>query len=152
MKKLWLVLFLLALLALAACGGAGNPGGAADAPVAEGQAIGKQVAVPGAGSYTDITVPELQKMLENKDFLFVNTHVPFEGDIPNTDLSIPYDQVSQNLDKLPADKDAKIVLYCRSDRMSNIAAKELVQMGFTNIYQLEGGFTEWEQQGLPLNK
>jgi rhodanese-related sulfurtransferase len=148
MKKSLLIVILLASLALAACGGAPP----AQAPAAEGQAIGKLVEVPGAGSYTDITVPELQKMLENKDFLFVNTHVPFEGDIPGTDISIPYDQISQNLDKLPADKDAKIVLYCRSDRMSNIAAKELVKLGFTNIFQLDGGFIEWENQGLPINR
>ena len=110
---------------------------------------GKPIAVSG-GEYQDISTAELKTMLENKDFVFVNVHIPFEGDIPDTDLSIPYDEISQHLDLLPADKDAKIVLYCRSDRMSMIAAEELVRQGYTNIFNLDGGFLDWEQQGFPI--
>src|SRR4030042_104106 len=83
--------------------------------------VGEMVAADG-GSYTDASVAELQTMLENKDFSFINVHIPFEGDIANTDLSIPYDEISQNLDMLPGKND-KIVLYCRSGRMSDIAAR-----------------------------
>ena len=57
--------------------------------------------------YKDISVAELQTMLESKDFLFVNTHIPFDVDIPNTDLSIPFNEVEQYLDQLPSDKDAQ---------------------------------------------
>jgi rhodanese-related sulfurtransferase len=76
------------------------------------------------GSYTNISADELHTLLQNKDFVFINVHIPFEGDIADTDLSIPYDQITEpvNLSQLPADQDAKIVLYCRSGRMSEIAA------------------------------
>ena len=89
-------------------------------------------------------------MLEKKDFLLVNTHIPFEGDIPGTDLSIPYNEIQQNLSQLPSEKDAKIVLYCRSDSMSRAAAESLVQLGYTNLYNLEGGFIAWQQAGFSL--
>ncbi len=140
-KKLWLLL-ITALLLTACSVGTGPKEGSADV-------MGKQVAVPG-GSYTDISVAELQQMLEDKDFTFVNVHIPFEGDIPDTDLSIPYDKIDQHLDELPADKDAKIVLYCRSDRMSGIASETLVGLGYTNIWNLDGGMVAWERAGLPL--
>ena len=65
-----------------------------------------QVQVRG-GAYTEIGVNELQSMLKDKDFTLVNVHIPFEGDIPNTDVSIPYDQIAQNLDQLPAEKMSK---------------------------------------------
>ena len=73
--------------------------------------------------YTDISPDELNAMLANKDFLLVNTHIPFEGDLPQTDLSIPYNEIGANLQLLPAHKDAKIVLYCRSDRIAGLLRK-----------------------------
>lgn len=102
------------------------------------------------GTYTNITVAELQTMLEQKDFQLVNVHIPFEGDLPETDLSIPYNEIDQHLDQLPQDKNAKVVLYCRSDRMSTIAAEQLVELGYTNVWNLKGGMVAWEQAGLPL--
>lgn len=115
------------------------------------EAVGQQISVPG-GVYTDVSVAELQAMLMNKDFTFVNVHIPFEGNIANTDLSIAYDEIDQNLGQLPADKAAKIVLYCRSDRMSNIAAETLVDLGYTNVWNLDGGMVAWEQAGLPIER
>ncbi|HLE16160.1 MAG TPA: rhodanese-like domain-containing protein [Anaerolineales bacterium] len=149
MNKFILSTLLLATLLLSACSGNET---ASQAVPSGAEVVGKPVSVPGAGTYTDVSVPELQTMLENKDFTFVNVHIPFEGDIPATDLSIPYDEIEQHLEELPADKGAKIVLYCRSDRMSNIAAEKLVQLGYTNVWNLEGGFNEWGNAGLPLEK
>jgi len=115
------------------------------------EVVGQNVTVDG-GSYTDVTPTELQTMLANKDFIFVNVHIPFEGNIAATDLSIPYDQMVENLDKLPADKNAKIVLYCRSGRMSDIAARELVGLGYTDIWNLAGGMVDWEAAGYPIDR
>jgi len=105
MKKF--ILVLLAVIVLAGC---------QSKPV-----LGENVNVAG-GSYKNVTVNELNEMLKNKDFVFVNVHIPFAGDIADTDLFIPYDQIEQNLLQLPPDKNAQIVLYCRSGRMSAIAA------------------------------
>ena len=64
--------------------------------------------------------------------------------------SIPYDQIQQNLDKLPTDKNARLVLYCRSGHMSGIAAKTLLAAGYTNIWNLDGGMVAWENAGFPI--
>jgi len=114
---------------------------------------GEKVDVNG-GSYTNINSQQLDAMFKDKDFVLVNVHIPFAGDIPNTDLSIPYDQIaeSQYLTQLPTNKSAKIVLYCRSGRMSAMAAEELVALGYTNIWNLKEGMVEWEQAGYSLDQ
>jgi rhodanese-related sulfurtransferase len=106
------------------------------------------------GTYQNITFNELNVLLKDKDFVLVNVHIPFAGDIPETDLSIPFDQVtdSEYLAQLPADKNAKIVLYCRSGRMSQIASEELVSLGYKNIWNFKNGMVEWEQAGYSLDK
>ncbi len=132
-------------LILAACGA----GGAA-AP-SQGQASQTQeVPVEGGGRYIDINAAGLAAMLKDKDFLLVNVHVPYAGEIEGTDLLIPFDQIEQNLDRLPAEKDAKIVVYCRSGGMSAIAARTLVKLGYTNVWNLDGGMIGWEQAGYSL--
>jgi rhodanese-related sulfurtransferase len=114
---------------------------------------GEAVTVAG-GSYQNITPDELNTLLKDKDFVFVNVHIPFEGNIADTDLSIPYDQITEpaNLAQLPADKNAKIVLYCRSGHMSQIAAEDLVSQGYTNVWNLKGGMIDWEKAGLEVEK
>src|SRR3989304_2339709 len=114
---------------------------------------GETVAVAG-GSYKNISPDKLNAMLKNKDFVFVNVHIPFAGNIAGTDLSIAYDQITDpaNLAQLPMDKNAKIVLYCRSGRMSAIAAEELVSLGYTDVWNLNGGMVEWERAGYQLEK
>jgi rhodanese-related sulfurtransferase len=101
-------------------------------------------------SYQNITATELHTMLKNKDFILINVHIPFAGNLANTDLSIPYDQIEQNLSKLPADKNTKIVLYCRSGHMSSIAAEKLLSLGYTNIWNLKGGMVQWEADGFEI--
>ncbi len=102
------------------------------------------------GAYTNVTPAVLKQMLAAKDFVFINVHIPYEGEITNTDAFIQYDLVEQNLAKFPADKNAKIFLYCRSGNMSSIAAEKLVGLGFTNMWNLERGMVEWEKAGFPL--
>jgi len=136
MKKT--VLVLLALILLAAC-------------QSQPEATGEVVSVEG-GSYKNISADELNSMFKNKDFVLVNVHIPFAGDIPNADLSIHYDQITESsyLSQLPADKNDEIVLYCRSGRMSQIASEKLVGLGYTNIWNLRGGMDVWEQAGYDL--
>jgi len=145
----FVLIAIAALIALsAACGGDDDGGDAGDG--GDGGQIGQTIQVSGGGSYTQITPSEVQTMLQAKDFPFINVHIPYEGEIEATDAHIPYNEIMQRLAELPADKGAKVVIYCRSGNMSTQAAQELVQAGYTNLWELGGGMVAWEAAGLPL--
>ena len=109
-----------------------------------------QTDVASVKGYEDMSVDDLASSLNNKDFILINVHVPYIGDIEGTDESIPFDEIAENLDKLPQDKEAKLVLYCQSGRMSEIALETLVGLGFTDVYNLSGGMREWQKRGYQL--
>ena len=97
-----------------------------------------------------LTGLQLAAMLAQKNFFLVNVHIPYEGEIKDTDAFIAYDSIADNVDKLPQDKNAKIVVYCRSGGMSAIAARELVRLGFTQVSDLAGGMIDWENNGYKI--
>jgi rhodanese-related sulfurtransferase len=161
LRRLPACVVFLGALVLSACGGeqASEPDGsgsskgtgsrnAAPAGVSGSGEVGERILVSG-GSFTRVSPTELRSMMREEDFALVNTHVPFEGKIPGTDLSIPYDEIGRNLDRLP-DKQARIVLYCRSGSMSAEAAETLVGLGYEDLWDLRGGMIAWEDAGFRL--
>jgi rhodanese-related sulfurtransferase len=99
------------------------------------------------GQWTNITPAKLASMLQHKDFTLLNVKTPYIGEIAGTDLYIPYTDVAARAAQLPADKKAKIVVYCRSGNESAMAAQTLVDLGFTNIDNLDGGMAAWTASG-----
>ena len=142
MKRITVILGVLALTAviLLACG---------DGTAKTNEVQGTEVQVEG-GSYWLITPAQLYSMLDNKDFLLVNTETSYVGEIPDTDFFIPYNEIEQNLNKFPQNKADKIVIYCSFGAKSNIAAITLVKAGYTKVMDLQGGMIEWEGQGYAI--
>lgn len=102
----------------------------------------------------EISTTELKAALAKKarlpdgqDFTFINVHTPYEAEIEKTDAFIAFDKIEENKDKLPKDKNAKIILYCQTGRMSGAAAKKLADLGYTNISHLKGGMEAWRKVG-----
>ena len=60
---------------------------------------------------------------------------------------IPHSEIVDRQDELPSDKDDLIMLYCRSGNRSQDAAQSLIDLGYTNIVELEVGITGWKESG-----
>jgi rhodanese-related sulfurtransferase len=93
---------------------------------------------------------QLNAVMQQQDIVLIDVHTPEQQHIKGTDLVIPYDQISRHLGQLPQDKTTPIYLYCRSGHMANVAARELFDAGYRNLYNLDGGTNAWRQAGLPL--
>lgn len=107
-----------------------------------------QAPAPGAARLVD--PDEFAAVIAEPDWVTLNVHVPFEGDIPGTDLSIPFDQITAQAGRLPADRDTGLAIYCRSGPMSAAAAETLGDLGYTNVVELRGGMRAWQADGRQL--
>ncbi|MFO7944724.1 MAG: rhodanese-like domain-containing protein [Anaerolineales bacterium] len=143
MKRGLGMILLIGAILLAACSGQVTATDSVETEAAN------EVSVEG-GTYTLISPDELKAMLDEEDVTVINVYVPYQGYIAGTDVYIPYNEIDQSLDRLPQDKGARIVVYCRSGKMSSAASRTLLQLGYTNIYNLKGGYTAWQAVGYPM--
>jgi rhodanese-related sulfurtransferase len=60
--------------------------------------------------------------------------------------------IEKEIEGKVAAKDATIVVYCHSGARSALAAENLMRMGYTNVYSLDGGLAAYESAGLPVEK
>jgi rhodanese-related sulfurtransferase len=68
--------------------------------------------------------------------------------------SLPRGVLEFKVDEVPelADKDATIVVYCRSGGRSALAAQSLKTLGYTNAVSMAGGFTAWSEAGKAIDR
>ena len=101
-------------------------------------------------TYRNISMVQFIEMMRQKDFILINVHIPYQGEIPKTDTLIPFNSMDQYRSKLPKDKNAKIVVYCMTGPMGYIAAGKLADMGYTSVVHFEGGMKAWVNSGRQL--
>lgn len=73
-----------------------------------------------------------------------------EGHIKNA-INIDWYSPDFQAEVAKLDKSKPVFLYCKSGGRSGQAAQVLKNMGFTEVYDLDGGITSWKNEGLPLN-
>ena len=97
-------------------------------------------------SFISLSPAQFDQRSKVEGAFVVNVHTPYEGELPGTNAFIPFDQITNDT-RLPPAKDTPIVLYCRSGRMSKIAAEALGAAGYHNIVDLDGGMLAWVSAG-----
>lgn len=102
------------------------------------------------GNYDLASPKTLRNTLDSDDVALINVHIPYEGELPGTDIFVPFDKIAPLRARLPQDKAAKIAVYCMSGRMSEIAAKTLLELGYTDVTDLRGGMIAWQKAGFSL--
>ena len=103
------------------------------------------------GEIEEIDSAEGARLLESDDApLFLDVREQDEWDqgiIPGA-LHIPRGSLESRVESR-VDRDRAIVVYCSVGHRSAFAANTLDELGYDNVVNLAGGFTEWKRNGFP---
>lgn len=95
-----------------------------------------------------LNLTDFKTQTENKEVQLIDVRTPEEFGEGHIEDAINIDYYSEDFadqfNKL--DKDKPVYLYCRSGFRSNESALKLSEMGFKNIYDLEGGFLNYSKK------
>ncbi|MFQ6137187.1 MAG: rhodanese-like domain-containing protein [Candidatus Hydrothermarchaeales archaeon] len=90
------------------------------------------------------------RKIENKDdfiLLDVRTPMEFEEGYIEGAILIPYMELERRHLELKAPKDKEIVVYCKAGVRSKKGAKKLVELGYTNVKNMDAGTDGWAAAG-----
>lgn len=94
--------------------------------------------------YRRIDAATAKDMMDKGGVVIVDVRTPGEFDAGHVEgaINLPLDKIETDASKVLADKDATILLYCRSGSRSRAAGMMMVSMGYTGIYDF-GGVISW---------
>ena len=142
MRKILCIISAVLCIFLTACGDATSIGiiGGADGPTS--------IIIEEKGEkamYQQITAEEAKKIMDsNEEHIILDTREQDEfneGHIQGAIL-IPYTEIENRAEEMLPDKDAQILVYCRSGRRSKIASESLAKLGYTDVKEF-GGIIDW---------
>ena len=142
MKKILCIISAVLCIFLTACTDATSIGiiGGADGPTSI--IIAEK---GGKAMYQQITPEEAKKIKDSgEEHIILDTREQDEfdeGHIPGAIL-IPYTEIENKAEEMIPDKNAQILVYCRSGRRSKIASESLAKLGYTNVKEF-GGIIDW---------
>jgi len=107
-----------------------------------------------AGNIILTTFDFVSKQLPSRNIVVIDTRGPEaskKGHIPGA-VSIPLEQVINEANQFPLDKEAYIVLYSQETNMAGLApvVKKMGPLGYENLFVLDGGYSGWLKRGGPV--
>ena len=103
------------------------------------------------GAYRKISADEASQMMsELKDFILLDVRT--EGEYRESHIAgamlIPNQEINDRAEKELPDKNRVILVYCQSGGRSASAARELIRLGYENVYDF-GGINDWPFDTVP---
>jgi rhodanese-related sulfurtransferase len=107
-----------------------------------------------APAFKTIPVSEANEMLGKIGVIFLDVREQSEfqsGHVPGA-MNVPLSSVESQIGKLVPDKAATMVVYCQGGRRSVTASQTLMNMGYKNILNMDGGFKAWLKAGYSVQQ
>ncbi len=147
MKKLIVSLPLMASLFLASCGNAQNNETETENNNAEEKVVVEQINI-------DVDAQTFSELIAKENGVVLDVRTDNEFFAGHISGALHFDFYRDDFKVLLTDLDPKtpVYVYCKSGGRSGKTANMLKGMGFSEVYNLEGGITAWENQGKPVEK
>jgi len=108
--------------------------------------------------FEKITAEEAKRLVEEKkgdpNFIIIDLRTPkeySEGHIPGAvNVNFYSEDFREELEKF--EKDNVYLIYCRSGHRSGLTVPLMKELGFKEVYELEGGILEWISRGYALER
>ena len=100
-------------------------------------------------SVPEVTVQYLKELRDADSAPFLlDVRKPFEDDIATMDADqlIPHDELEFRISELRVDRDADIIIHCRSGVRSAKAVHVLNAAGYDRVVNLAGGILAWSRE------
>lgn len=107
-----------------------------------------------ATRYREVDAQQAAQLLAERDPFVLDVRTPREfaaGHLEGAVL-VPVQVLSSRLAELEEARDRPVFVYCRSGNRSTVAARLLIDAGFSEVINLRRGIVDWERQGLPVVK
>src|SRR5579872_3696886 len=98
-----------------------------------------------------LDIDAARKLMEKPETVVIDVRESDEwrqGHLPNA-IAIPRGFLELRVEEKVPDHNAPVILQCASGTRSLLAARALKELGYTNVYNLVGGFNSWKDRGLP---
>ena len=134
MRQILLFAALAAVLALLLV----SCGGTKDKPVPT------EEDAPSKAAYHKISAEETHEMMASQEVVVVDVRTREEYDVGHIEnaVLVPNESIGSEMPEALPDKEATLLIYCRSGRRSKDAAQKLLALEYQNVYDF-GGVIDW---------
>ncbi len=98
-----------------------------------------------------VGVEEARDLMKNSGAVIVDVRESDEwrqGHIPEA-IGIPRGFLELRIEDKVPDRKTPVIMQCASGTRSLLASRAMREMGYENVYNLNGGFNAWKDKGLP---
>ena len=95
-------------------------------------------------AYHKISAEEAYEMMASQEVVVVDvrTREEYDGGHIENAVLVPNESIGSEMPEALPDKEATLLVYCRSGNRSKTASSTLADLGYTNIYEF-GGINTW---------
>jgi rhodanese-related sulfurtransferase len=102
-----------------------------------------------------VTAEELKRAIDEQEkFILLDVRTPGEyarGKIAGS-INLPVDKVDCDVLSLIPDKSEKVYVYCLSGSRSVHAVDTMVNLGYTNVFDIAHGLLAWRAKYFPVSQ